>query len=257
MSREHSPESERHHFQPAGRVIRHDGSVDKTGTWVVGGTYMREDESGREVEHVRLLKPRDGDQDRLQSMGVPVEEYRRWQHSPEEDLAENREHYSAREQRVFAPLDPELKTGREKTSEESIEEAMSILHTAVQRDATIKRIMEAHLGEADSEEGLLEALRSDIELRCELGRHFMEKIPTVPYLPERVERNDPNNLKNPNYPGYMAMTSHEYVAVLALSMIDGSFHTDSEEGIGRNEFGEVTFGQHRHAARQVLDSYSD
>ena len=257
MSREHTSHPEQARFQPAGQVHRSDGTVDKPGTWVIAGTYRREDNEGREIEHVRLLKAQADSAGTLATMGVPAEQYHQWQLAGERTVQDGRERFTAREERIFAPLDPEPHTGREKLSEDTVEEAMSILHEATQRDASVKRILEAHLGEIESEQELLESLRSDLALRCELGRHFMEKIPNVAYLPERVERNDPNNLKNPNHPGYTAMTSHEYVAVLALSMIDGSFDTVKEDGIGRNEFGEVTYGQHRYAARQLLDTYGD
>ena len=46
------------------------------------------------------------------------------------------------------------------------------------------------------------------------------------------------------------MTSSEYAAVLALSMIDGSFDPDSEDDTRKDDT--PICGQHREAARKIL-----
>lgn len=105
-------------------------------------------------------------------------------------------------------------------------------------------------------------IRKNHLLRCRLLEFFGRKLEVMRQLspddlPERVKHNDPGNLKHPNHPGYPdKMTSPEYAAVLALSMIDGSFNPELEENIepGRRKDGTPIYGQHREAAHVVLAS---
>ena len=105
-------------------------------------------------------------------------------------------------------------------------------------------------------------IRRNHQLRCQLLEFFGKKLEAIrelsPYsLPERVYYDDPGNLKHPNHPGYSdKMTSSEYAAVLALSMIDGSFDPDSEDDMESDtrKDGTPICGQHREAAHVVLAS---
>ena len=105
-------------------------------------------------------------------------------------------------------------------------------------------------------------IRKNHELRCRLLEFFGRKLEVIRQLspddlPERVKYDDPGNLKHPNHPGYPdKMTSPEYAAVLALSMIDGSFNPELEENIESDRRKDVTpiYGQHREAAHVVLAS---
>lgn len=105
-------------------------------------------------------------------------------------------------------------------------------------------------------------IRKNHELRCRLLEFFGRKLEVMRQLspddlPERVKHNDPGNLKHPNHPGYPdKMTSPEYAAVLALSMIDGSFDPDSEDDMESDtrKDGTPIYGQHREAAHVVLAS---
>lgn len=105
-------------------------------------------------------------------------------------------------------------------------------------------------------------IRKNHLLRCRLLEFFGRKLEVMRQLspddlPERVKHNDPGNLKHPNHPGYPdKMTSPEYAAVLALSMIDGSFNPELEENIesDRRKDGTPIYGQHREAAHVVLAS---
>ena len=105
-------------------------------------------------------------------------------------------------------------------------------------------------------------IRKNHKLRCRLLEFFGRKLEVMRQLspddlPERVKHNDPGNLKHPNHPGYPdKMTSSEYAAVIALSMIDGSFNPELEENIepGRRKDGTPIYGQHREAAHVVLAS---
>ena len=105
-------------------------------------------------------------------------------------------------------------------------------------------------------------IRKNHLLRCRLLKFFGGKLEVMRQLspddlPERVKHNDPGNLKHSNRPGYPdKMTSPEYAAVLALSMLDGSFNPELEENIesGRRKDGTPIYGQHREAAHVVLAS---
>lgn len=105
-------------------------------------------------------------------------------------------------------------------------------------------------------------IRKNHKLRCRLLEFFGRKLEVMRQLspddlPERVKHNDPGNLKHPNHPGYPdKMTSPEYAAVLALSMIDGSFDPDSEDDMESDtrKDGTPIYGQHREAAHVVLAS---
>ena len=103
-------------------------------------------------------------------------------------------------------------------------------------------------------------IRKNHELRCRLLEFFQKKLEVIRQLspddlPERVRYDDPGNLKHPNHPGYPdKMTSSEYAAVLALSMIDGSFDPDSEDDMESDtrKDGTPICGQHREAAWKIL-----
>lgn len=105
-------------------------------------------------------------------------------------------------------------------------------------------------------------IRKNHLLRCRLLKFFGGKLEVMRQLspddlPERVKHNDPGNLKHSSRPGYPdKMTSPEYAAVLALSMLDGSFNPELEENIesDRRKDGTPIYGQHREAAHVVLAS---
>ena len=105
-------------------------------------------------------------------------------------------------------------------------------------------------------------IRKNHLLRCRLLKFFGGKLEVMRQLssddlPERVKYDDPGNLKHSNRPGYPdKMTSPEYAAVLALSMLDGSFNPELEENIesDRRKDGTPIYGQHREAAHVVLAS---
>lgn len=103
-----------------------------------------------------------------------------------------------------------------------------------------------------------ELLRTNNELRVELGAYFLDKLAAMHYLPERVMYNSSKNLKNPNVGGYgdKRFTSREYAALLAVSMLDGTFKTEStkHDPIYKNRYSEVVTGQHRYAAHMLLET---
>jgi hypothetical protein len=144
---------------------------------------------------------------------------------------------------------------RTTVTDASLKDAAEALQAA-RSDENIRMILGSGDSLASSETDVASMLRLDQELRVELGSYLLAKLAALPELPERVSRNDPKNTKNPNFPGYtdLSLSSHEYVAVLALSMLDATFKADysSFDTIDINQAGEVTTGQHRYAAHQLL-----
>lgn len=155
--------------------------------------------------------------------------------------------------------------GRDKVSRKSFYNSMNWLKALA--GTNIKSIIDEH-APYDVEIGFdgfketINEIRKNHQLRCQLLKFFQKKLEVMRQLspddlPERVKHNDPGNLKHPNHPGYPdKMTSSEYAAVLALSMIDGSFNPELEENIesGRRKDGTPIYGQHREAAHVVLAS---
>lgn len=155
--------------------------------------------------------------------------------------------------------------GRDKVSIKSFYNSMNWLKALA--GTNIKGIIDEY-APYDVETGFdgfkktINEIRKNHLLRCQLLKFFGGKLEVMRQLspddlPERVKHNDPDNLKHPNHPGYPdKMTSSEYAAVLALSMLDGSFSPELEENIesDRRKDGTPIYGQHREAAHVVLAS---
>ena len=155
--------------------------------------------------------------------------------------------------------------GRDKVSIKGFYSSMNWLKALA--GTNIKGIIDEH-APYDVETGFdgfkktINEIRRNHILRCQLLKFFGGKLEVMRQLspddlPERVKYNDLGNLKHPNHPGYSdKMTSSEYAAVLALSMLDGSFSPELEENIesDRRKDGTPIYGQHREAAHVVLAS---
>lgn len=151
--------------------------------------------------------------------------------------------------------------GRDKVSTKGFYSSMNSLQGLATGRSNIKNIIDEYAPydvETDFEgfKRTINEIRRNHQLRCQLLEFFGKKLEAIrelsPYsLPERVYYDDPGNLKHPNHPGYSdKMTSSEYAAVLALSMIDGSFDPDSEDDTRKD--GTPICGQHREAAWKIL-----
>ena len=160
----------------------------------------------------------------------------------------------------------EVIRGRDKVSIKGFYSSMNSLKgLAYTGRSNIKSIIDEYAPygvETDSDgfKKTINEVRKNHELRCRLLEFFQKKLEVIRQLspddlPERVRYNDPDNLKHPNHPGYPdKMTSSEYAAVLALSMIDGSFDPDLEDRMesGTRKDGTPIYGQHREAAWTIL-----
>ena len=156
--------------------------------------------------------------------------------------------------------------GRDKVSIEGFYSSMNSLKgLAYTGRSNIKSIIDEYVPygvetDFDGFKKTINEIRKNHELRYRLLEFFQKKLEVIRQsspddLPERVRYNDPDNRKHPNHPGYPdKMTSSEYAAVLALSMIDGSFNPELEENIesDRRKDGTPIYGQHREAAWTIL-----
>lgn len=102
----------------------------------------------------------------------------------------------------------------------------------------------------------VDALRTNADLRYELGSYYLrDKLPQLGLrLPRRVAI---NAQKRPGHNGYThipELRSREYAAMLALSMIDGTYDQPGDgDKITLDSSGLVKFGQHRTAAQLLLE----
>ncbi|MDO4773762.1 MAG: hypothetical protein Q4A37_01385 [Candidatus Saccharibacteria bacterium] len=148
---------------------------------------------------------------------------------------------------------------REMVSAESIASANDHIAQMVESPNDFSAYMEVYYDEQFGDEPI-DQLRLNADLRAALLQYFEQSVENYPRpdeLPDRVRRNDPGNLKAINYLGYSIdkATSHQYVAMLMLSMLDGSFDKKYEDMVQTHVLpdGKPGYGQHRGAARMVMD----
>lgn len=141
---------------------------------------------------------------------------------------------------------------RTSVTEQSLADARSAYRNTTQE---IKKIFNTY-----SDRGYMteleaaEALRENYLLRMELGKYLVDQLRLMEFLPSRLS-ND-SEIKRPNVQGYEEiLSSKEYAALLAIAMLDGTYKDSKGDPIvigTRYDGGEVTNGQHRFAAQEVL-----
>ena len=101
---------------------------------------------------------------------------------------------------------------------------------------------------------LVKAIHDDLGVRVGLGRLFLDQLEIrSSYMPDRVKRNTQKVSMIPGYKDRGPLTSREYVALLALAKLDGTYDKDRErEPISYNPDGSARDGQHRWAAEELL-----
>lgn len=143
--------------------------------------------------------------------------------------------------------------GRQKVTPESEQDAVDALRYAVSGDHDLKRIIEQHNPDRLIGQDLVRHLRTDQDVRVAVGKYLMSKFEEeVLSMGDRVRR---GGEKRPNFKGYEhlgKLKSSEYVPLLAMSMIDGTYHEAAADSEQRKDNGAVTNGEHRQAARQIL-----
>lgn len=105
----------------------------------------------------------------------------------------------------------------------------------------------------------VDALRTNKDLRYDVGTHLLNKLDMLASMhPELFGNRILNNtMKNNNFNKMTPsnITTRQYATTLALAMIDGSFNGDkqaSDDVTMYNEQGKIIYGQHRDAARTIL-----
>lgn len=110
---------------------------------------------------------------------------------------------------------------------------------------------------------IMNNIRSSHLTRCRLFEYLASRLDRLAIvnpgdLADRVLRNSGDNLKSPNYlgGGYYEgkMRSREYVVVLAIAMMDGSFDVGRQDKmVTHYRSGEGRSGMHRDSARTLLE----
>ena len=110
---------------------------------------------------------------------------------------------------------------------------------------------------------IMNNIRSSHLTRCRLFEYLASRLDRLAIvnpgdLADRVLRNSGDNLKSPNYlgGGYYEgkMRSREYVVVLAIAMMDGSFDVGRQDKmVTHYRNGEGRSGMHRDSARTLLE----
>lgn len=101
------------------------------------------------------------------------------------------------------------------------------------------------------------ALRSNKELRLAVGAYLQSKVERIAHeLPRRIRENTQkasNSAPDLRY----RLTSQEVAAKYALAMLDGTFLRNREDNVYYDPNSDEGGGQHRTAARQVLNKRAD
>jgi hypothetical protein len=152
-------------------------------------------------------------------------------------------------------------SAREKVTEETKQKAVYRLRMAAERDNYLASTLRDYSTKKSIFEtaDLTEAIRTDKDLRLELGKYLLDKMESIRYdMPNRLR--EKNAQKRPSIDGYEipGLSSLEYSVLLALSMIDGTFDDDrarSDPIKIDQKTGEVITGQHRVAAEKLLSIF--
>lgn len=126
-------------------------------------------------------------------------------------------------------------------------------------DPEVHKIIESTIAQQDlhSPEDVIKQIRENNAIRFELAKYFKQKVDNDrDLMPDRIQR---NGSKRPNHPGYSSDTiaSDDYVALLAISMLDGTFNAEVsikdkvQFNNGTNDT-KINGGQHRLAALRLL-----
>ena len=206
---------------------------------VVAGFYY--DDTGRVQEILQPMSMAGYDPDKVIRLSMEQQE------SP------SKEREVTRNDRIFAV--PEAKgrdrfgndlDGRLKVTDESLADAEQVARYS---DPDIKEFLTMVKMDNPGKD-IKELLRTDDELRVKLGEFLLQKQDALTYLPGRFHRD--GQTKNANYSGYPSgLSSREYAALLALSMLDGTYKKSLSDPI-EIKYGEAIRGQHRYVAMMTL-----
>lgn len=145
-----------------------------------------------------------------------------------------------------------------KRTPESVQHATQTIARVLDTDPELLATLETvpELRRAISNHTDLELVSDTIlqnpDLRYKIGMHLLKKTQKLGgRLPQRVRANQQKQLWRP-VPGITHLPGQEYTALLALSMLDGTFIRSDEEDSDYDSRTDSGGGQHRYAARTVL-----
>lgn len=211
--------------------------------------------------------------------GVSVEDYLRWTGQTDETIAEavhnspsqvaardqadfeaakearRLEEENARYRQIFTPMSmtrPALE-GRLsfRPAPEQVQRAQSMLAEACRVDPGLENLLRGQgiylSSNADTHALAVEAIRDSPETRFAVGLYLRSRLDDpaiVGQLPPRIKKNEeklPSGLLAQQQLG--ELYGKDYAALLAMSMIDGTFNYEIED---------PTYGEHRDVARRLL-----
>jgi hypothetical protein len=146
---------------------------------------------------------------------------------------------------------------------ESVKAASKAIEEALVLDCSIQSILAKHSAIPiqnlrDTAKQKIEHIRLGVltnpDLRLDLAKHYLKRFESLALrgdLPERVGRSTSKAL--PYKIGDIRnLSSNDYVALLCLSMLDGTFLPEKEDSGGYDWQKRTGVGQHRAAARRIL-----
>ena len=152
--------------------------------------------------------------------------------------------------------------GRGVVTPESEKESFLALDNAMKSDPAIRRIIMSNPNAKGGQlevESIPKLLRTNKDLRLSLGTYLLNKLDRmVTYredMPYRIVQNTKKSSLAAGYEEFknIGLRSREFSAMLALSMLDGTFGEESEPETYDSLTGKGD-GQHRYTARQLLFS---
>ena len=156
--------------------------------------------------------------------------------------------------------DPNVRK-RMQVTEKSVEDAVIAYRYS---NSEVKKIFEKYkTSELWRESDMPQLARTNDDLRVELGMYLLNKLETTHYGGSMPSRIFDRHGKHGNHYGYnyldRTFTSPEWVSLMALSMLDGTYKTadakhDKIEILDSGYWKDVVAGQHRYAAYILLET---
>lgn len=157
----------------------------------------------------------------------------------------------------FKPIDPNdpdpNKAIRAKVKPDSLPVAINHLHGL--RDTKLFEIIEQFVPVANIQ-AIPEQIRSNVDLRYALGKFMIDYVDYDLSGSSMAPQPRQDYSKSPAFPGYGTMRSREYVVLLALSKLDGTFDVARADNVTAtyDTISDDGGGQHRWTANQLLHS---
>lgn len=144
-------------------------------------------------------------------------------------------------------------------TKQSREDALQVIDRARASDKVIDAILaDYQAGNPDKTSlALVEAVRIDTDLRYQLGDYLysdkMQRLLDIDKMPSRISSKINKAPEGRGYTQVGEFSSRMYATVLALAMLDGTYHNnETNDRIELSEDGKRGVGQHRSAAKLLL-----